>query len=153
MNDSDIIVLQPATNGTIHVNYSTIKSSKTLVDLIEDAGIDHPVPVPNVEHAIMIKIIEFLKGINDSTVTLNDVEPFDKDLFCDNMDITMVFDLIRVSNYLDIQTLLDVTTTKVAKIIKGKSVYEICKTFNIENNFTDEEREEARKANEWCEER
>jgi S-phase kinase-associated protein 1 len=38
-------------------------------------------------------------------------------------------------------------------MIKGKSVEEIRKTFNIVNDFTPEEEEQIRKENEWCEDR
>lgn len=37
----------------------------------------------------------------------------------------------------------------VANMIKGKSVEEIRKTFNIVNDFTPEEEEQIRKENEW----
>jgi len=41
----------------------------------------------------------------------------------------------------------------VANMIKGKSVEEIRKTFNIVNDFTPEEEEQIRKENEWCEDK
>ena len=38
-------------------------------------------------------------------------------------------------------------------MIKGKTPEEICKTFNIKNDFTAVEEEQVRKENEWCEEK
>jgi len=145
MSDTDIITLKPATNGTFQVEFGVIKHSKTLKDLVEDAGLDQVVPIPNVEFDTMVKVIEFLKGLQD--------QAYDKDNFCNDMKLDMIFDLIRVSNYLDIPDLLDVTTTSVAKQIKGKTVEQICEIFNIKNDCTEEEIEAAKKENEWASER
>jgi S-phase kinase-associated protein 1 len=49
--------------------------------------------------------------------------------------------------------LLDLGCKTVANMIKGKSVEEIRKTFNVQNDFTPEEEETIKKENEWCEDR
>lgn len=46
---------------------------------------------------------------------------------------------VKAANYLDIKGLLDVTCKTVANMIKGKTPEEIRKTFNIKNDFTEEE--------------
>jgi S-phase kinase-associated protein 1 len=68
---------------------------------------------------------------------------------CGDMDT--LFKIILGANFLDIPRLLDLGCKHVANMIKGKKTEEIRKTFNIENDFTEEEEEQVRKENEWCE--
>lgn len=55
------------------------------------------------------------------------------------MEALNVETLLQAANYLDIKGLLDVTCKTVANMIKGKTPEEIRKTFNIKNDFTEEE--------------
>lgn len=59
----------------------------------------------------------------------------------------------QAANYLDIKPLLDVGCKTVANMIKGKSPEEIRKTFNIQNDFTQEEEDQIKRENEWAEDR
>lgn len=56
-----------------------------------------------------------------------------------DMEALNVGTLLQAANYLDIKGLLDVTCKTVANMIKGKTPEEIRKTFNIKNDFTEEE--------------
>ncbi|KAM3233841.1 SKP1-like protein 1A [Capsicum annuum] len=58
--------------------------------------------------------------------------------------------LSKVANYLNIKILLVLTCQTVADMIKGKTSEEICKTFNIKNDFTPAEEEEAMRENAWA---
>ena len=62
-----------------------------------------------------------------------------------------MFELILAVNYLDMKGLMNVTCGTVANMIKGKTVEEIRKHFNIKNGFTSSEIEQICKENEWCE--
>ena len=70
------------------------------------------------------------------------------------MDLEQVdiFELIMAANYLDIQSLLELACAKVSAVIKDKSIPEIRKYFNIENDFTPEEEAEVMSENKWAEE-
>lgn len=55
----------------------------------------------------------------------------------------------QAANYLNIQSLLELTCQTVADMMKGKSVEYIRKTFNITNDYTPEEEEEIRREFPW----
>ena len=57
-----------------------------------------------------------------------------------NLEQEELFELVMAANYLDIKPLLELSCAKVASQIKNKSVVEIRKYFNIENDFTPEEK-------------
>jgi S-phase kinase-associated protein 1 len=64
----------------------------------------------------------------------------------------VLFELILAANYMDIKPLLELSCAKVASMIKGKSIQEIRKFFNIENDFTPEEEAQIIEENKWAEE-
>ena len=141
--------------------------SVTIKNLVEDAGIENPIPLPNVEGKILALIIEYCKyHVENPTVVTEEkkegekpeekrtdnMEPWDK-AFLDKLAQADLFALILASNYLDIKDLLDVSCQQVANMIKARTPEEIRAVFNIKNEFTPEEEEQVRKENEWCEER
>ncbi|MEJ1272908.1 S-phase kinase-associated protein 1A [Cricetulus griseus] len=67
----------------------------------------------------------------------DDIPVWDQEFL--KVDQGTLFELILAANYLDIKGLLDVTCKTVANMIKGKTPEEIRKTFNIKNDFTEEE--------------
>ena len=56
-----------------------------------------------------------------------------------NLDQEILFELILAANFLNIKSLLELCCAKVASSIKGRSIPEIRKYLNIENDFTPEE--------------
>ena len=64
----------------------------------------------------------------------------------------MLFELILAANFMDIKSLLELSCAKVASLIKGKTIQETRKFFNIENDFTPEEEAQIMDENRWAEE-
>ncbi|PHT83460.1 SKP1-like protein 14 [Capsicum annuum] len=54
----------------------------------------------------------------------------------------------QAANYLNIKSLLVLTCQTMTDMIKGKTLEEICKTFNIKNDFIPEG-EEVKRENAW----
>lgn len=162
MCDDDQVVLQSQDGVDFKVEVKVAKMSETVKNLIEDAGIDSPIPLPNVTGKILSKVVDYCKYHTENPTLVkkdekkdekrtDDIIGWDLD-FC-KVDQPMLFELILAANYLDVKELLDLTCKTVANMIKGKTPDEIRRTFNIKNDFTPEEEEQVRKENEWCEER
>ncbi|PFX32879.1 S-phase kinase-associated protein 1 [Stylophora pistillata] len=124
--------------------------SRSTADLGMDEDDDEPVPLPNVNAAILRKVIQWATHHKDDPPPPDDDE--NKEKRTDDID-PWDQEFLKAANYLDIKGLLDVTCKTVANMIKGKTPEEIRKTFNIKNDFTPEEEEQVRKENEWCEEK
>uniref|UniRef100_UPI00358F5837 S-phase kinase-associated protein 1-like n=1 Tax=Myxine glutinosa TaxID=7769 RepID=UPI00358F5837 len=72
----------------------------------------------------------------------DDIPVWDQEFL--KVDQGTLFELILAANYLDIKGLLYVTCKTVANMIKGKTPEEIRKTFNIKNDFTEEEEQQVK---------
>merc|ERR1712020_744978 len=155
-NKMSLISLQSCDGQVFPVNIDIARQSVTLHNMIEDLGIEdldenEIVPLPNVNAAILKKIIAWCTTHYKSNDE-SDLSSSEWDLEYLNIDDGTLFELILAANYLDISQLLDVCCKQVANMIKGKSAEEIRARFNIQNDFTKAEEEQIRKENEWCEE-
>jgi len=159
------IKLQSCDGEVFAVDVDIAKQSVTIKTMLEDLGMDEEeeevVPLPNVNAAILKKVIQWATYHKDDPPPpeedenkekrTDDISSWDADFL--KVDQGTLFELILAANYLDIKGLLDVTCKTVANMIKGKTPEEIRKTFNIKNDFTPSEEEQVRKENEWCEEK
>ena len=159
------IKLQNSDSEIFEVDVEIAKMSETIKTLLEDSCLDdddeEPIPLPDVNAAILRKVIEWSIHHKDDPPPAadeenrekrtEDIEPYDQEFL--KVDQGTLFELILAANYLDIKGLLDVTCKTVANMIKGKTPEEIRKTFNIKDEFTAEEEEKVRKENEWYEEK
>ena len=67
-----------------------------------------------------------------------------------DIDLEEVFQLMLDSNYMGIKSLLELSSAKVAGIIKGKTSEEIKQIFNVQNDFTPEEEQQILEQNNWA---
>ncbi|KAF6817186.1 S-phase kinase-associated protein 1 [Colletotrichum sojae] len=161
------IWLQSNDHVTQQVDRVVAERSMLIKNMLEDVGDgsisqENPIPIPNVNDAVLRKVIEWCEhhrgdppqtqdDENDARKKTTEIEEWDQKFM--QVDQEMLFEIILASNYLDIKPLLDVGCKTVANMIKGKSPEEIRKTFNITNDFTPEEEEQIRRENEWAEDR
>ncbi|OCK81765.1 E3 ubiquitin ligase SCF complex, Skp subunit [Lepidopterella palustris CBS 459.81] len=159
-----MIMLTTSDNIDIKVEREVAERSILIKNLLEDLGSegDEPIPIPNVNEAVMKKVLEWCEqhrkdppatqdDDSDSRKKSTDIDEWDQKFM--QVDQEMLFEIILAANYLDIKALLDVGCKTVANMIKGKSPDEIRKTFNIQNDFTPEEEDQIRRENEWAEDR
>ena len=158
-----IIRLQSNDGEIFPIDLAVDKKSNTIKTMLDDLGVEEDageevVPLPNVDTNILKKVIEW------SAFHKDDPEPTDDDEYTDGrrdeipswdsdflkVDQSSLFEIILVTNYLDIKGLLEVGCKAVARMMSGKSPEEIRKIFNIKNDLTPEEEEPIQKENEWC---
>ncbi|KAH9549024.1 hypothetical protein CY35_11G118800 [Sphagnum magellanicum] len=150
------VKLKSSDDEMFEVDEAVAFESQAVKNMIEDTGMDHPIPLPNVSSKILAKVIEYCKyhvdnqkaGDDKPATSEDEIKAWDLDFV--KVDQATLFDLILAANYLNIKNLLDLTCQTVADMIKGKTPEEIRKTFNIKNDFTPEEEEEVRRENQWA---
>lgn len=159
MASTECVTLTSQDGQDFKVDLNVAKMSETVKNLIEDAGTDAPIPLPNVTSQILGMVVTYCKyhtenpspPKTDEERRTDDIIGWDLD-FC-KVDQPTLFALILAANYLDVKDLLDLCCKTVANMIKGKTPEEIRKTFNIRDEFTPEEEEQVKRDNDWCEEK
>jgi len=164
VEETSQLILQSSDNEDISVDKNVAERSVLIKNMVSDLGeeaMTEPIPIPNVNAAVLKKVIEWCthhkdepvpatEDDSDSRKKTTEIEEWDQKFM--QVDQEMLFEIILAANYLDIKQLLDVGCKTVANMIKGKSPEEIRKTFNIQNDFTPEEEDQIRRENEWAEE-
>eukprot|EP00184_Porphyridium_aerugineum_P008444 CAMPEP_0184691920 /NCGR_PEP_ID=MMETSP0313-20130426/609_1 /TAXON_ID=2792 /ORGANISM="Porphyridium aerugineum, Strain SAG 1380-2" /LENGTH=154 /DNA_ID=CAMNT_0027149699 /DNA_START=295 /DNA_END=759 /DNA_ORIENTATION=+ len=146
--------LQSADGELFEVERGVATISTMVSNLLEDTSAEDIIPLPNVEAGILAKVIEYCRYhhmLQANPQTEEEVEKWNKDFV--RVDKPTLFQLILAANYMDIQSLLDLTCKTVADMIKNKTAQQIRDEFGIPNDFTKEEEEEIRKENAWVEDR
>eukprot|EP00117_Sycon_ciliatum_P012790 scpid108209/ scgid13723/ S-phase kinase-associated protein 1; Cyclin-A/CDK2-associated protein p19; Organ of Corti protein 2; Organ of Corti protein II; RNA polymerase II elongation factor-like protein; SIII; Transcription elongation factor B; p19A; p19skp1 &gt; S-phase kinase-associated protein 1; Cyclin-A/CDK2-associated protein p19; Organ of Corti protein 2; Organ of Corti protein II; S-phase kinase-associated protein 1A; p19A; p19skp1 &gt; S-phase kinase-associated protein 1; Cyclin-A/CDK2-a len=133
------IKLQSSDGENFVIDVEIAKQSVTIKTMLEDLGMDEEeeesVPLPNVNAAILKKVIAWATYHKDDPPPpeddenkekrTDDISSWDADFL--KVDQGTLFELILAANYLDIKGLLDVTCKTVANMIKGKTPEEIRK--------------------------
>ncbi|KAJ1744490.1 hypothetical protein GGH12_000995 [Coemansia sp. RSA 1822] len=155
------IILQSSDNEDFPVSMEVAQQSVLIKNLIDDLGeTEEPIPLPNVTGKVLKKIIEYCEHhqfdppiikdeYDDVPRRSDDISPWDEQFM--KVDQEMLFEILLASNYMDIKPLLDLGCKTVANMIRGKTAEEIRSMFNIIDDFTDEEREQIKRENEWAE--
>jgi S-phase kinase-associated protein 1 len=147
------ITLKCYDGESFEVDEVVARESETIKYMIDDGIAVKEIPIPAVKGKTLAKIIEYYKKHVEATTTNSDEE---KDLtiwddeFIKQFDMVMLFDLIRGSNYLNINNLMELGCKTVADMIKGKSTEEIRTILNVENDFTPEEEAQIKRENQWA---
>ena len=71
--------------------------------------------------------------------------------FVDKIPLEDLINLTTAASYMEISTLIDLCCAKLACMCQDKSEEEIFKTFNINETFTEDEKNQLREANLWIE--
>ena len=164
MAETKMITLQSSDEKNFVVDLKVAHIMTTVKNMLEDIVDDSSlVFVPNVTGEILKMVIEYC-GHHSNDIPTDDlaidgnqksrskgpkISAWDEQ-FC-SVDKSVLFGLIQAANFLDIKSLLDLTTLAVANLImKCANPEQIRAEFNIKNDFTPQEEEQIRKENAWC---
>ncbi|CAK8574918.1 unnamed protein product [Lathyrus sativus] len=149
------INLKSRDGDVFEIDEAVALESQTIKHMIEDNCADETgIPLPNVTSQILAKVIEYCKkhvaaaNSEEESVDEKALKTWDAEFV--KVDQVTLFELILAANYLDIKSLLDLTSQTIADSMVGKTVEEVRKMFNVENDFTKEEEEELRRENHWA---
>jgi len=140
------IKLQSSDGEAFPVDVDIARQSVTIRTMLEDLGMeeeepeeDEPVPLPNVNAAILKKVIQWATYHKDDPPPpvddefkekrTDDISSWDLDFL--KVDQGTLFELIHAANYLEIKGLLDVTCKTVANMIRGKTPEEIRNSIDL----------------------
>jgi len=159
MENSKAITLVSSDGEKFQVTEKAARRSQLIKGIIDDYPDDPEVPLHNVKSSILQRIISYLEYYKD-TEPREIEKPLPSNNFSDcvdawdyqfiDLEIEIIFEIIFAANYMDIKPLLELASSKIASIIKGKSPEEIRRIFNIQNDFTPEEEAQIREENQWC---
>ena len=147
------LVLVSSDNQKIEIDTESAQKSHLLKGLMTDFNSSQePIPIPDIKADILKKVVEYLtyyKGKNPkdipkpmSSANLSEIIDEWDVKFINGIELDSVFDLINAANYMDIPSLLDLSSAKIASLLKGKTAQEIRTMFNIECDLTEEELKE-----------
>jgi len=134
---------------------------KTMCDDEAEAGDVQEFPMSNVSTEILSKVIEYMKRMDsdpmpeiEKPLRSNDITQICPEWYSNfvKVDQEVLFELILAANYMELNTLLDLTCASVTCMIKGHTPEEIRETFKLTVDFTPEEEQQIRLENKWCEE-
>jgi S-phase kinase-associated protein 1 len=121
--------------------------------MIEDGGdSSEEIPLPDISKPTLDKVIEFLKHVDagnpapeiEKPLRSNDLKDVTSEWYAAFIDLDddTVQDIILAANFLDIKELLALSCAKMGSVIRGLTIPEFRKRFNIVNDFTPEEEAE-----------
>jgi len=159
MEKSKTITLVSSDGEKFQITEKAARRSQLIKGIIDDYPDDPEVPLHNVKSSILQRIISYMEYYKDS-----EPKEIEKPLPSNNfnecvdawdfqfidLEIEVIFEIIFAANYMDIKPLLELASSKIASVIKGKSPEEIRRIFNIQNDFTPEEEAQIREENQWC---
>jgi S-phase kinase-associated protein 1 len=138
-------------NDSLQVEEELIKMSSVLSPFLVQEGEEQPpIPIPSGEAKATKDLIEkVFKFCSENKSADIDQSDSNIDFFNQCAEEAILFDIIVVSNFLDIKVLTNAASQFVAAQIRGKTPEEIRELFDIKNDFTAEEEETFRQENAW----
>ncbi|EOA26113.1 hypothetical protein CARUB_v10019539mg [Capsella rubella] len=150
------IKLKSSDGVSFEVEEAIAIQSKTIGNMVEDDCAGDVIPLANVTSKILEMVIEYCKehvadsSTGDEKSKEEDLKKWDAE-FMKKIKHPILFDVMMAANYLNIESLLDLTAQTVADLLSlGKTPEQLRAQFNIAKDLTDEEEAQIRSENQWA---
>ncbi|KAK9766777.1 hypothetical protein K7432_003883 [Basidiobolus ranarum] len=153
-----MVILKSSDSQLFRVDKEVAKHSLLIGNMLEDIGeIEQPIPLPNVTGEVLKKVLEFCEYHKNDVCEeitewedtgVSEIDDWDREFAA--VDSELLFAIVMAANYLDIKSLLEVGCKTVANVIKGKTPEQIREIFKLEDDLTEEEKEQIKKENAWA---
>ena len=159
--EQELVKLQAKEGQTLTISRKAAELSVLIKNNLIDFSIEQAIPLDEVSEKILKLIIKYLCHYNGASpveiekpLKSNNMKDVVDDFsagFINELELNDLIDLTVAANFMEIQSLLDLCTAKIASMCKDKSEEEIFKTFGINDQFTEEERAKVKEENQWLE--
>ena len=141
--------------------YNSLTNKLQDLKHIEEGKTNEPVSLAEVDEKIIDKIYEYLDHYNgqkpkdiEKPLQTNDMKNATDEWsanFVDKIPLDDLINLTTAASYMEISTLVDLCCAKLACMCQDKSEEDIFKVFNINETFTEDEKNKLREDNKWIE--
>ena len=166
MTENDRVILISKEEARVEISRKAACQSKLMESmLLEEPENGEEIPLLEVPTNILHKVVEFLNHhMDDPMAEIKKPIPNSKELKMDSIvgrwdadfidamesDQETLFKVILAANFLEIEPLLDLGTTKVAVMIQNcKDINEVKQLLKVESDLTPEEERKVREENPW----
>ena len=142
MSTPKTLSLNSSDNVKVTIDSKSAERSVLLKGLLQDYSDENDIPMPDIKGEILKKCVEYMTHYKDtepkdiprplpSPNLLDVTDEWDVN-FISGIDLDSVFEIINAANYLDLKSLLDLSCSRIASIMKGKTAEEIRNIFNLD---------------------
>lgn len=158
---TDQITLVSSEGTKFQVSSKLSQLSGFIYRILQDYNITEEIPLKSVNAPVLQRIIDYSahhnfspppkpkKPIVSNQVRENFSDEWDAQ-FIESIPDNEIIELINASNYLDMKSLLDSCLVKIACGFWDKSVDEVQKEYDIQENFTAEVEEKLKQEYSWA---
>jgi S-phase kinase-associated protein 1 len=161
--DGDMITLKSSDGKAFEVSKeAAARLSTVLSKMIAGGCSDGCIKLEKIGSETLEKVVDYCNKHADPvpsaassssssflTAPSKELEDWDRKLV-DCLSQDALFNLTEASDSLVMDGLLDLTCRKIADLMRGKTIAEMRKMFNIKNDFTEEQEEEIRREYAWA---
>ena len=148
-----IVKFKTSDDQDITAPIKIVNRSVTIKAMIDDSfDFEDAIPLPDITKETFEKVLVYLGHIEagnappeiEKPLRSNDMKDVTTEFYAEfvNLDDDHVQDIILAANWLDIKDLLALSCAKMGSVIRGLTIPEFRKRFNIVNDFTPEEEAE-----------